>query len=137
MIHKIPQNKHDGFIALMTAIILSVILITIAVSLNQTGFFARSAVLDAEYKERSAALAEACYSKTLLALAGNPAYAGNETMAIDADSCTIRPVLFNTPASGQTTVETRAVFNSAVTNMRIVITAASQTVLSWDEMPNF
>ena len=37
MIH--TTYKNEGFIALITALILSVILITVAVSLSQSGFF--------------------------------------------------------------------------------------------------
>lgn len=131
------EKKQNGFIALITAIILSFILITVAVSLNQTGFFARSAVSDAEYKARSAALAEACFNQALLALTENPAYGGNETVAVDTDSCAIRPILFGTPALGQITIETRALFNDATTDLRIVIKASDHSIISWEEVPNF
>src|SRR3989344_1070246 len=52
-------TSNGGFVALITAIILSVILITVTVALNRIGFLTRSEISDAEYKNRSSALAEA------------------------------------------------------------------------------
>ena len=71
-------KKESGFVALITAIILSFILIIVTTTLNQTSFFTRSILLDSEYKERGAALAEACVDVARLKLANDPLYSGNE-----------------------------------------------------------
>lgn len=134
----LKRKENSGFIALITAIVLSAILITTAVALNQLSFFARSEISNAEYKERSIALAEACLDMALLRLAQNPAYPGGEIVTVTAsDSCAIRPVLRNTPQSGQNTIETRAVFQEATTNLKIVVKASNFSILSWDEVPSF
>ena len=133
-------HKNEGFIALITALILSVILITVAASLSQSGFFLRSGIADAEYKERSSATAEACVNVVFLRLAANPfsyPYAMNESLNVGSDQCVIRQVLLDTPLIGQTTIETRAVFQEAATNLRIVVNKADVSLVSWDEIPHF
>lgn len=137
MIKQVNNKGEKGFAALITAIVLSCILITAAVTLNLSGFFTRSALLDAEYKERSSALSEACADVALLKLAGNATYAGNETIAIGTDTCQIRPTKLGVPVAGQDTVETRAVFNEATTNLQIIVTASDLSVQSWNELPSF
>lgn len=130
-------NNEKGFVALMAAIVISLILITLTVTLNQSGFFTRSALLDAEYKERSAALAEACADTALLKLAGNPSYSGNEIIPIGTDICKIRPTKLDVPVAGQNTIETRAVFNEATTNLKIIADASDFSIVSWNELPSF
>lgn len=130
------QNRHEeGFVALMSAIVLSAVLIAVTVALNQAGFFARSALLDSEYKERSAALAEACANVALLKLAADPAYAGGETLVLQSDSCRIRPTRINSPIAGENTIETSAVFQEASTTLRIAARSSDFSIVSWDEVP--
>ena len=131
------SKNNAGFVALITAIVLTVVLLLIATTLNLSGFFTRSSAMSAEYKERSASAAEACADRAMLKLAGNPAYAGGETISLGTDSCEIRPILPDSPSAGKTTIETRAVFNESATNLRIVIVNSDKSVISWDEIENF
>ena len=124
-------DRQGGFVALITAIILSAILLIITTTLNQTSFFTRSNLLDSEYKERSAGLAEACIDIARLKLANDPRYSGSEpSIPIGTNSCEIRPIVGNT-------IETKAVYNSAVTNLRVVINPADISVVSWEEVSSF
>lgn len=133
------RQRHDknkeGFIALMSAIVLSAVLIAVTVALNQSGFFARSALLDSEYKERSAALAQACANVALLKLIADPAYAGGEIVALQSDSCWIRPTKINSPIAGENTIETSAAFQEASTTLRITAHSSDFSIVSWDEVP--
>ena len=128
----------EGFIALITAIIFSVILMAVALSLNASGYFARSEILDAEYKSRSTALAEACADTALLRLAKNPAYTGPEIITVANDTCTI--VSVNPPAD-PIIVNAKALYPSpavtsqgAVTNLKVVVHATDLSVISWEEV---
>ena len=140
---KSVMPRKNGFIALITAIVLSVILLTVAVALNQIGFLTRSEVLDSEYKNRSFALAEACVDTALLKLAGNPSYSGGEpSIAVGSDACAIGVVSQNTPSAGQTTINTSAVFpatsvtsQNAVTRLQIIVNSSDLSLISWDEVP--
>ncbi|OHA45977.1 MAG: hypothetical protein A3A80_00250 [Candidatus Terrybacteria bacterium RIFCSPLOWO2_01_FULL_44_24] len=133
-------TSNGGFVALMTVIVISVILLTVAIGLNQAGFLTRSQILDAEYKERSSALAEACVDTALLRFAEDSGYTGPETInniGSNTGTCQIRPVKKDFPVSGQTTIETQAFYNEAVTDLSIVIDTVSLTILSWLEVPQF
>ena len=62
------KKRNKGFVALMSAIIISVILLLIITNLSLTAFYSRSDVLDSELKDRSSALAEACVDTAILKL---------------------------------------------------------------------
>ena len=112
------ENK--GYIALMSAIIVSAILLVISVSLGVGGFFSRFNVLDKEYKQKSQALAEGCLQAAMVKWALNPNFsAGN--INIGGDICTIASIQNNTPVVGQLTIQTSAVYHQAVTNIKEVV----------------
>src|SRR3989344_619469 len=84
------HQKDSGFVALITAIILSVILLVVTITLSQTSFLTRSILLDSEFKERSTALAEACVDVAILRISMTPGYsATNEDVSIGTETCTI------------------------------------------------
>ncbi len=124
-----------GFIALMSAIIISVVLLLLVTTGSLAGFFGRFNALDSELKERSFAAADACVDIALLAVANDPTYAGNATSTLSAtDSCYVGPV---TSAGGQKSFETRSYFNNSYTNLAVSIDANTLTVNSWQEVANF
>ncbi len=137
---KVLAQKKSGFVALITAIVLSIILITVAVALNEIGFLTRSEALDSEYKDRSTALAEACVDTALLKLAANPNYTGNESaITVGSDTCAIDTV---TTAGTQVTINTHAVFpapsvttQGATTRLKIVANSSDLSIASWNEVP--
>lgn len=132
------SQAQQGFIALMSALIIAVLLMAITLSLSLIGFFGRGNILDSEYKERSLALAEACGDMSMLRLANNPGYTGPETVTIDGDPCTIQSAMLS---GGQYTVRTQAKFpgsagNPAITNIKIVASGTDLSLISWEEVPN-
>ncbi|MBI4050590.1 MAG: hypothetical protein HY396_01295 [Candidatus Doudnabacteria bacterium] len=135
MIDQIPSfvnRKESGFIALMSAIIVSVLLIAITFTLSFTGFYSRFNVLDSEYKERSIGLAEACADTALLKKATDPAYTVPETINVGTDTCDIISVADN---GTQVTIKTRAVFQKSFTNIEVVANSDDLSIISWDECP--
>ncbi|MBI3589347.1 MAG: hypothetical protein HY093_02975 [Candidatus Liptonbacteria bacterium] len=131
-------QARKGFIALTSAVVVSVLLLTVTLSLGLTGFFARFNTLEVEYKERSLALAEACATTALLKLATNRGYLGNETISVENLACAILPV---STSGGQVTIKTRAEFpqsglERAVTNLVIMAGNVNLNVISWEEVPN-
>ena len=142
--HKVLKNtipsKKGGFVALITAIIISAVLLIVSISLNRAGYLTRGEALDAEYKDRSSALAEGCVDIAMLKLAEDPSYFGNEAnIPISSDNCAIGAVI----QSGSTyTINTSAVFPSsgvtpqgAVTNLHVVINSTDFSAVSWLETP--
>jgi len=134
------KKRNKGFVALMSAIIISVILLLIITNLSLTAFYSRSDVLDSELKDRSSALAEACVDTAILKLVNNSNYSPvNECVPVgdicpntnpNANICTIVSV-----DSGNH-IKTQAKFNNSYTNFRIVVDANTFAVQSWEECAN-
>lgn len=126
------QISNGGYVALISAIVISVLLITLTATLSFSSFFGRFNVLYSEFKERSVGLAEACADTALLKLAAGEAIATTLVVPLGTDVCTIFPV---TSVAGQTTVKTQAQFQGAWTNLVIVVNNADTSVVSWTEVP--
>jgi hypothetical protein len=127
------HSIYQGFVALMSAIIISAVLLVVITFLSYSGFNSRSNALHAEFKERSSALAEACADQALLAIANNNSYSGDATSTIGADQCYVGVVPVG---SFPKTFQTRAIYQGSYTNLRIVVSAAP-AIISWQEVPNF
>lgn len=128
------KNSQNGFIALVSAIIISAVLLVATVTLSYSSFFVRYNLLDGEYKERSSALAEGCVDAAILKLAGDPSYSGNEPITIGSELCTVRPVQIS---GNNKIIETQAEFQNSYTNLRVVVDQNTLAVQSWQEMPHF
>lgn len=127
--------RQNGFIALTSAIIISVLLLAITVALGFSGFFGRFNILDSESKERSSALAEACGDTAILNFAQDQSYnPSNQSVTVGSDHCKIVSLA---TAANQTTIKTQACINKSVTNLQVVIDSTAFTITSWDEVPNF
>ncbi len=126
--------NQSGYIALVSSIIISILLLAVTFTVSSNNFSGRFNVLNAEFKERSLALAEACVDTALLKLAQNPFYSGNENISVGNDQCSVLPI--ETP-SGQKIIKTKAIFQSSVTNLKITAQASDLSVISWEEVPKF
>jgi cytoskeletal protein RodZ len=125
----------DGYIALISAIIISAVLVILAVSISQTGFLARFNVADSEYKKQSSALAEACIDTALLRIAQDPTVSATSSpVNIGSNSCNIVSVQPGPPyTSTPLTIQTQGVFQDAVTNIQVKVNADTLSLLSWQE----
>ena len=134
LLYPIPYtlNPQSGYIALMSAIIISVLLLAITVSLGFSGFFVRLNIVDSESKERSSALAEACADQAILNFTQGSSVAVTDFLVgPDAsDKCNIISVTSN---GNQTTIKTQAYPNKAYTNLKVVIDSNDFSIISWDE----
>jgi len=131
-------NK-SGFIALISAIVIAFMLVIVTVALGMTSFFGRVNIFDAESKERSLGLAEACVDKAISSLALDFTPLNNVEINVGPssdDKCTIVSTELNQPTGGQTRIKTKSVINKAYTNLTVVIDIDYETV-SWDEVVNF
>ena len=131
------RDLQQGYIALVSVIVISALLIGISSVLSFTGFFGRFNVLDSEFKEVSIGLAEACAEQAILILADNPSYsvpAGGETYNVGSETCLIDDI---TPSSWPRTIYAQGVFHDSYTNLQVVVsTPANVTVTSWQEIAN-
>ena len=129
------NNLNRGFAALITAIILSLILIVVAIVMSQSGFLSRQILSESENKEKSAALAEACADNAILFTINNPLYAGGPPpIIIDGEQCEIYSVTHTPPIF---TIKTRAEVKETVTKLKIIVDDSNFTVESWEEVASF
>ncbi|MBI5139715.1 hypothetical protein HZA26_03860 [Candidatus Nomurabacteria bacterium] len=80
------KNKR-GFIALVSVIIISFILLLGSVTLNLSSFRERFNILDSLYKEKSASLGEACIEEARAILANDQTFVGENNISIGGGNC--------------------------------------------------
>ncbi len=124
----------QGYIALMSAVILASVLFVISVSLGMLNFFTRFSVLEGEYKVRSSAMAETCVRVALFRIAHSPDYSGSSDVVIGNINCRIVSV-FSDFAKNEVTIQTKASVSGAVTNLQVVVSLADFSILFWQELP--
>lgn len=131
---KVLYDSNGGFIALISAIIIAAILLVITATISLGSFYSRYNVLDAELKEQSLALAEACADIAMIEILNNSGYLGNATTTISTEECYIGPIL----VSGSNIIlKTRSMYKNYNTNMEIVLNANTLEVIRWEETSNF
>jgi hypothetical protein len=126
----------EGFIALTSVLIMSLLLIVITVALSSANYFSRYNILENEFKQHSSDLAEACVNYAEGQIAANSSYPGGQ-IAVGSDNCTVVSVLPN--ESGYTIIA-RGIYpknqpKESYTNLTVQINS-SFAVTSWTETPN-
>ncbi|MEK7507876.1 MAG: hypothetical protein AAB602_02215 [Patescibacteria group bacterium] len=128
------RTDNDGFVALTSVLLISVVLLLMVATLSLSGYIGRFNVLNSELKKVSAALAEACANTAVLKLAEDWSYAGNETIATNGNTCKIFSV--SAIGSNPQIFEVQAIYQEAYTNLRIRIQKTPFAIVSWNEVPN-
>ncbi len=128
---KNSRKKNEGFVALISTIIITAILLIVLTTLSLSEFYARYNILDSELKRRSNDIAEACADTAILKIANDSTYTGNETENISDGTCTIGPVTGVSTKS----FTTQTTYKNYYTNLQIVINSSTFTVISWQEVP--
>ncbi len=143
--------KQGGFIALISSIIISAVLLDFAVTIGESSFHSRINNLDTEFKKVSSYLAEGCVNSALLKIAQNynyePAVDG-EIISISTDqndvaeNCTIKSVAYdNENISSHTktaTIDVSANYNNAFSNIEVIanVSGSNMTITSYNDTIN-
>lgn len=127
-----------GFVALMSVIIISAILLVLIFTLGASSFFSRFDSLDAENKQESLGLAEACVNAAMLDIAQGDNFI-SEQPAVVVDSSNSKKTCRICEATSGGVILTRAVYNSSYTNLSLTIstTPGSFAVTNWSEQPTY
>lgn len=148
------QNPQNGYIALISAVIISGVLMGLAGTANFAGFFSRLNVLNSEYKRESLGLAESCVYSALLKIAQDYLYApaaGGETISINPNFCKILSVSYGAEETSHrkiAAIVTQGEYRGAFSNIIVtadVLNPTAQTatptalpnisIVSWEETP--
>lgn len=122
-----------GFIALVSVILISFMLVVFAASVGMSGYYARANQLNSEVKEQSIASARACVEKAIVDIAASHPTTGTVTFGGGVYSCTINAITADSPVSGQTTIKSQGVYQRSYTNLVVVVDSDTQDVISWRE----
>jgi hypothetical protein len=77
------HHQKTGFVALISVIIISFVLLSVATTLTFTGFFTRFDILDSEYKILGEDIALGCIESARLILSQDNDYTGDVSMPFD------------------------------------------------------
>lgn len=121
-------DSQKGFIALIGATIISIILLEISLSAGESTFSARLGILDREMKTLSKHRAESCIAATRLRLVEQYSYSpapSGEIIPLGSDTCTIVSVSFDTEDTvlhqKTATVTVRGGAHNSLTNLQAEI----------------
>lgn len=124
--------SQNGFIALMSITIMSVVLLTTTLSLAQLGIVSRYLALDFENKSASEHLAEACVHVARIAAYNNPlTNITNRVIPVGNESCTILNI---TPHSNESSIDASATRGSTKTTYHVVVNNIDGNFVSWTEI---
>lgn len=88
-----------------------------------------------ENKLMASAAATACMEQAIDRLGLNAGYAGNETLTVGAQSCTVRPII---TGGGTWTIETSAQTGATYARYRVILTSRAPVIISsWTEIAGF
>ncbi len=125
--------KPRGFVALISAILISSVLFVVVASSSLLGFYTRRTIADGELKARSSSAADACADIALVSLAFNSQYLGSETRTLNIlDSCSIG---FLTPLGALIRIPIQATSGQKIiTNLEVLYEPSSRKIVSWSEV---
>ena len=134
-------NMQSGFIALITSIIISAVLLDFAVAIGESSFHSRINSLNNEFKKVSESLAEGCVNAALLKISQNYNYspAPNGDIVFIANDqngtgefCTIKSVTYSgenvTTHTKTATVDVSANYSNAFSNIEVTANVSSNNV---------
>lgn len=125
------RSENRGFIALISAIIITTVLITFVISVGVSGFFTRFDILSAEIKEISQSIAEGCAHTAILQISQGSVPGGVVgEINIDGNTCLVN-------AHGADFVEVQAVYNDSYTNIRATFNPGDFSITDWQEVASF
>lgn len=139
-------NSNRGFVALISVVLISAILLIVIVTLGLSTFFQRFDTLDTENKRVSLGYAEGCVNAAMLRIAQNAAYAGGEYCSLNSTcsssmsaSLRVCEICQVTYPSGKAQILARAAVNGAYSNLTVTVnpTPGNFTVLGWSENPTY
>lgn len=123
-----------GYIALISVLIISALLLLIGLSTSHFGISQLSMGLQRSQTQESSWLAQACAEEALMKLVESDfEYQGNETLNINGETCTILPIE-KTGGKSQVIKVTSSAYNQT---KKIKIEIKENKIESWQEVADF
>jgi hypothetical protein len=127
------MRKPDGYVLLVSAMIIGLMLIGLAVAATRTLISEHASTIVIEHEDDARSLAEGCADTALLKLRNNVNYTGNETVTINGQTCTIKPLL-----TSPYRLQTEATVSSQPYRLQITLSSLSPlTISAWQRVTSF
>lgn len=123
--------KQKGYIAITSAILISIVLMAIILTVSSIGFRGRANIFDSYSYAKSKYATEACFETALLKLAEDPNYSGNETIDINGNQCNILGVEEINPE--EKLIQTESTVLMSKTSLNVTININDFSIISWQE----
>lgn len=123
--------KQKGYIAITSAILISIVLMAIILTVSSIGFRGRANIFDSYSYAKSKYASEACLETALLKLVENPDYTGNETINIYSNQCNILDVVEVSPT--ERLIQAESIVLTSKTNLSVTVDINDFSIISWQE----
>lgn len=123
-------HSRNGYIALVSVLILTMVIVVVVIAIGTTAFLSRTGAFSAELKSRSRGLAEACVQVAYLRLVSNATYGGAETVTVGSETCRVVSVV---DSGTNKVIKTTAAVLGATTNIMITIDKKTFKIQDWQE----
>jgi hypothetical protein len=127
------NNRQNGYVALISVLIVGAASVSIALGLLLAGTDAQRSTLVSQNAAQARSLAAACAEEALQRIHDDQAYTGTANLTLSSSSCQL--TVTNT-GSNNRTIDTSATINGVVRKVKVyvTITALSISVTSWQEV---
>ncbi len=134
---RLAIKKENGFIALVSAIIMSAAILIIITALSLNGFYDRGNILDSELKERSLSHAEACIDYGIFLISTNVVHLSTTSMPVGQYQCALGPIPGPTPYSGVKIFYTQASTSNYFTTLKVSVDSGTFETTSYEEITTY
>lgn len=124
------STRQDGYIAVVTALIFTAVVLTAVFSVATSGLISRTGKVQFANKGASYAAARACIDRARLQLFQSPAYTGNETINIYDYQCSILAIEIS---GNNKIIKTMSSVLGATSNLKLTVDNNLATV-SFEEV---
>lgn len=129
------NKSRRGFTLFVSVIIIGVVLLLVAISSSRMLIQELADTVSQEDFVAAKYLAEGCAEAAIMNINLDVEYAGDETLTIGADSCTINPI---TTVGSTKTIETSAAVRTSIYRLKVTVTVANPPVVtSWRRVVSF
>jgi len=127
------SKSKQGYIALTSAIILVLIVMTVAVMFSHSNFLGRFDSLGLEQKDISREAAQGCLEYARLKLKYG-AYSGNETINVGSSTCSVLGIQL---VGGNRIIQATASQGNRTTNLELTVVSSTLVTVSLAEKDSF
>lgn len=109
-----------GYVALLSTIIISAVLLVMTIEAGKSGFYTRLMVLDVEAKEQSRTVAVNCGNYAVAKFLADSSWEGDVHRIEDVGECYVYPIVHSLPTADHLTIRTKGKVRDVITNLEMV-----------------